>query len=84
VLVVQAEEESFDETWRLEEPDYRPLHYLGLDRYATLGSRLTAELRTSDEGAIELGETQEDRELREEAEAMERERRKREGEEEEA
>ena len=81
VLVVQAEEESFDETWRLEEPDYRPLHYLGLDRYATLGSRLTAELRTSDEGAIELGETQEDRELREEAEAMERERRKREGEE---
>ncbi|HEV8574519.1 MAG TPA: flavin reductase family protein [Dehalococcoidia bacterium] len=81
VLVVQAEEEAFDETWRIEDRDYRPLHYLGIDRYAVLGERLQAELRTTDEGAIELAESKEERERREEAEALERERRQREGEE---
>jgi hypothetical protein len=57
VLVVQADEEAFDETWLLDTPDYKPLHYLGLDRYGTLGSRLQAVLRTTDEGGIDLGET---------------------------
>jgi hypothetical protein len=80
VLVVQAEEEAFDETWRLEDRDYRPLHYLGIDRYAVLGDRLQAELRTTEEGAIELAESAEERERREEEEAKEAERRKREGE----
>jgi flavin reductase (DIM6/NTAB) family NADH-FMN oxidoreductase RutF len=82
VEVVQAESDSFDETWQVSDPDYRPLHYLGLDRYAVLGERLQAELRTSDEGAIELAETPEEREQREEEEARERERVQREGEEE--
>ena len=81
VLVVQAEPEAFDETWLIEEGDYRPLHYLGADRYAVLGDRLTAELRTSEEGAIELAPSQDERERREEEEAQERERRQREGEE---
>src|SRR5439155_8009482 len=49
VLVVQAEPEAFAETWLLEDPEYRPLHYLGLDRYGVLGERMVAELRTSDE-----------------------------------
>ena len=80
VLVVQAEAEAFDETWLLGEADYRPLHYLGLDRYAVLGERLQAQLRTTDEGAIELAETLEERERREEEEARERERAEREGE----
>jgi flavin reductase (DIM6/NTAB) family NADH-FMN oxidoreductase RutF len=80
VLVVQAEEEAFDETWRIEDRDYRPLHYLGVDRYAVLGDRMQAELRTSEEGAVELAETAEERERREEEEAKEAERRKREGE----
>ncbi len=79
-IVAQAESDSFDETWLLGDPDYRPLHYLGLDRYAVLGERLQAELRTTDEGAIELAETAEERERREEAEARERERAEREGE----
>jgi flavin reductase (DIM6/NTAB) family NADH-FMN oxidoreductase RutF len=79
VLVVQAEPEAFDETWLVDDPQYRPLHYLGSDRYAVLQERLQAELRTSDEGTIELAETQEEREKREEAEALERERLKREG-----
>lgn len=83
VLVVQAEEEAFNETWSAENADYRPLHYLGIDRYATLGNQLKAELRTTDEGAIDLGESEEEREQRLEAEAKERERIQREGEEQE-
>jgi flavin reductase (DIM6/NTAB) family NADH-FMN oxidoreductase RutF len=79
-LAVQAESDAFDETWLLGDPDYRPLHYLGIDRYAVLGERLQAELRTTDEGAIGLAETVEERERREEEEALERERREREGE----
>jgi flavin reductase (DIM6/NTAB) family NADH-FMN oxidoreductase RutF len=79
VLVVQATEEAFDETWTLNDPEYRPLHYLGGDSYAILGERLQAALRTTDEGAIELAESKEEREKREEAEALERERRQREG-----
>jgi len=64
----------------MEEPEYRPLHYLGIDRYAVLGERLTAELRTTEEGAIELAESPEERERREEEEAKEAERHRREGE----
>jgi flavin reductase (DIM6/NTAB) family NADH-FMN oxidoreductase RutF len=79
VLVVQAEEEAFDETWRLEDRKYRPLHYLGVDRYAVLGEPMQAELRTTEEGAVELAESAEERERREEEEAKEAERRKREG-----
>jgi flavin reductase (DIM6/NTAB) family NADH-FMN oxidoreductase RutF len=79
VLVVQAEEEAFDETWRIEDREYRPLHYLGVDRYAVLGERLQAELRTTDEGTIELAESTEERERREEEEAKEAERKRREG-----
>jgi flavin reductase (DIM6/NTAB) family NADH-FMN oxidoreductase RutF len=81
VLAVHAEPEAFDETWLLGDSDYRPLHYLGSDRYAVLGDRLTAELRTTEEGAIELAESQDERERREEEEARERERRQREGDE---
>jgi len=81
VLVVLAESDSFDETWLVGDVDYRPLHYLGGDRYAVLGERLQAELRTTEEGAIELAETPEAQERREEEEARERERAEREGEE---
>src|SRR5207249_11704974 len=78
ILVVQAEPEAFDGTWLIEEPEYRPLHYLGIDRYAVLGERLTAELRTTEERAIELAESPEGRERREEEEAKEAERHRRE------
>jgi len=79
ILAVQAEPEAFDGTWLIEDPEYRPLHYLGIDRYAVLGDRLTAQLRTTEEGAIELAESPEERERREEEEAREAERRRREG-----
>jgi flavin reductase (DIM6/NTAB) family NADH-FMN oxidoreductase RutF len=80
IVAVQAEKEAFDETWLVEDPAYRPLHYLGFDRYATLGERLTAELRTTGEGTIDLEEAKEERERREEEEARGRERQEREGE----
>ncbi len=82
VLVVQAEAEAFEETWLVGDRDYRPLHYLGLDRYAFLAERLQAHLRTTEDGAIELEETPEERERREEEEALAREQAQREGEEE--
>jgi flavin reductase (DIM6/NTAB) family NADH-FMN oxidoreductase RutF len=81
VLVVQVEPEAFDETWTLGDPDYRPLHYLGVDQYATLGQRLTARLRTSHEGAIDFAEQPDERERRQEEEAREKERQQGEGEE---
>src|SRR5207253_10266939 len=69
ILVVQAEPEAFDGTWLIDNPEYRPLNYLGIDRYAVLGERLIAELRTTEEGAIELAESAEERERRKEEEA---------------
>ena len=79
VLVVEANEDAFEQTWTLEASDAKPLHYLGMDRYATLGALQQAELSTTDEGTIELAETKEEREQREEAEALEAERLRREG-----
>lgn len=79
VLVVQADEEAFEEAWKLKDQEYRPLHYLGANRYAILREAMEAELRTTEEGEIELGETEEEREKRKEAEAKEAERRQREG-----
>ncbi len=79
ILAAQADEEAFDETWSLDNPDYRPLHYLGLDRYANLARTLNPVLRTTEEGAIDLGESKEEQEQREETEARDRELRQREG-----
>jgi flavin reductase (DIM6/NTAB) family NADH-FMN oxidoreductase RutF len=42
VLAVQAEEAAYNETWLLEDPDERPLHYLGGFSYAALERRLEA------------------------------------------
>ncbi len=79
VLVVDAEEEAFEETWRAGESDYRPLHYLGLDRYGLLGETFQASLKTTEEGAIQMEETVEERERRQEEEAQRQEDARREG-----
>jgi flavin reductase (DIM6/NTAB) family NADH-FMN oxidoreductase RutF len=42
VAAVSADDEAFNETWLLTEPEARPLHYLGGNSYATLGTRLEA------------------------------------------
>jgi flavin reductase (DIM6/NTAB) family NADH-FMN oxidoreductase RutF len=73
VLAAQAEREAFEEAWLLEDADYKPLHYLGGELYAILGERRQAQLRTSEEGSVELEETTEERERREEEEARRRE-----------
>jgi flavin reductase (DIM6/NTAB) family NADH-FMN oxidoreductase RutF len=73
VLAVQVEREAFEEAWLLADDDLKPLHYLGGDLYAVLGERQQAKLRTTDEGAIELEQTAEERERREEEEALRRE-----------
>jgi len=73
VLAAQAEREAFEDAWLLADDDLKPLHYLGSDLYAILGERQQAKLRTTEEGAIDLGETAEERERREEEEALRRE-----------
>jgi flavin reductase (DIM6/NTAB) family NADH-FMN oxidoreductase RutF len=73
VLAAQAEGEAFEEAWLLEDDDYKPLHHLGGELYAILGERRQAQLRTSEEGSVELGETAEEKERREEEEARRRE-----------
>jgi flavin reductase (DIM6/NTAB) family NADH-FMN oxidoreductase RutF len=70
VVAVQADREAFEETWTLADPDHKPLHYLGIDRYAILAEPLEGQLRATEEGAIELGETKEDKERRQEEEAQ--------------
>ena len=42
VLAVTAEEEAYNETWLLDDPDERPLHYLGGNSYAAMERRLEA------------------------------------------
>jgi flavin reductase (DIM6/NTAB) family NADH-FMN oxidoreductase RutF len=42
VLAVTAEVEAYNETWLLNDPDERPLHYLGGFSYAALERRLEA------------------------------------------
>ena len=64
VLAAQAEAEAFEEAWLLADDDYKPLHYLGGELYAILGERRQAQLRTSEEGTVELEETAEERERR--------------------
>jgi flavin reductase (DIM6/NTAB) family NADH-FMN oxidoreductase RutF len=62
VVAAQAEKDAFDETWLLTDPEERPLHYLGVNFYATLGDRLEARIpepadikRDVEEGAAMVG-----------------------------
>lgn len=43
VLVAWAESEAFDDTWRLDPPEARPLHLLGGTHYAALERRIVLE-----------------------------------------
>ncbi len=44
VAAVQAEQDAFDGTWLLADPEERPLHYLGVNFYSLLGERLEARI----------------------------------------
>ena len=72
VLAVQAEKDAFDETWLLADPEERPLHYLGINRYAILSDVLEARIpaasdikRDVEAGAAELIDEEESAERRE-------------------
>jgi len=51
VLAASADAEAFDETWLLEDDDEKPLHYLGVNRYALLGQRIEARIPKPEEEA---------------------------------
>ncbi|MEX1255277.1 MAG: flavin reductase family protein [Dehalococcoidia bacterium] len=86
VVAAQAEKDAFDETWLLTDPELKPLHYLGLNRYALLGDVLEARVpkaegEESTEEQVEAGVDEaggETRERRERA-ANDAEHRRREG-----
>ena len=56
VLAASADAEAFDQTWRLEDDDEKPLHHLGANRYALLGQRMEARIPKPDEGEESLAE----------------------------
>lgn len=80
VARVQADDDAYAQQWLLREPDYSPLTFIGGRRYAVIGEPLDAEFQVDVNGGLVI-ETVEERERREEAEALERERRTAEGEE---
>jgi len=75
VVAAQAEQDAFDDTWLLTDPEDRPLHYLGVNVYATLGDRLEARIpepadikRDVEEGAATIGDAEEAEQRREQSE----------------
>jgi len=84
VMAASVDDEAFDETWLLADDDHKPLHYLGLNRYAILGEKLEARVpQPAEEPEERLEEAVEeqlelDRE-EEEKRREEEERRRREG-----
>ncbi len=44
VAAASVEQDAFDETWLLADPEERPLHYLGVNYYAILGERMEARI----------------------------------------
>ena len=84
VVAASVDDEAFDETWLLADDDHKPLHYLGLNRYAILGEKLEARVpQPAEEPEERLEEAVEeqlelDRE-EEEKRREEEERRRREG-----
>ncbi len=56
VLAASADAEAFDETWLLEDDDEKPLHYLGVNRYALLGQRMEARIPKPEEAEKSLEE----------------------------
>lgn len=86
VVAAQVEKEAFDETWLLTDPDLKPLHYLGLNRYALLDELLEArvpqaEAEASAEEQVEEGVERAGDELEQQRDrkAREAERRRKEG-----
>jgi flavin reductase (DIM6/NTAB) family NADH-FMN oxidoreductase RutF len=80
VVKVQALDEAYAQTWKLEERRFSPLAYIGGTTYAVIGNRREVSFEVDVAGRLG-GETAEEREEREEHEARERELREAEGDE---
>jgi hypothetical protein len=75
VVAVQAEKDAFDGTWLLTDPEEKPLHYLGVNFYSTLGERMEARIpaaadikRDVEAGSAELVDEEESAKRREDDE----------------
>jgi flavin reductase (DIM6/NTAB) family NADH-FMN oxidoreductase RutF len=75
VVAVSAESDAFSDVWALDDPEEKPLHYLGVNFYATLGERLEARIPTAadiksdvDAGTATLSDDAEAARRREESE----------------
>ncbi len=73
IAAVSAEKDAFDDAWLLDDPEQKPLHYLGVNFYATLGARMEARIpqsadikRDVEAGAAQLADEQETEQRREE------------------
>jgi flavin reductase (DIM6/NTAB) family NADH-FMN oxidoreductase RutF len=73
IAAVSAEKDAFDDTWLLDDPEQKPLHYLGVNFYATLGARMEARIpqsadikRDVEAGAAQLSDEEETEQRREE------------------
>ncbi len=77
VVAVQAEEAAYNEVWLLDDPEERPLHYLGGTWYAALERRLEARppAQATPDYARELEERAREMEERAAEERAEREER---------
>jgi flavin reductase (DIM6/NTAB) family NADH-FMN oxidoreductase RutF len=81
VAAASVEQDAFaDGVWLLADPEERPLHYLGINYYATLGDRLEARIpqaadikRDVEAGAAELEDEESAARRREERERAEEE-----------
>ena len=75
VVAAQVEGDAFDETWLLNDPEEKPLQYLGLNYYSLPGERLVARIpapadvkRDVEAGIAEMGSEDEIEQRREDAE----------------
>ena len=81
VVAAQAEKDAFDETWKLDDPELKPLHYLGVNHYGVLSGRMEARIPTQadikrdvEDGAATVADAEETEQRREEAERASEER----------
>jgi flavin reductase (DIM6/NTAB) family NADH-FMN oxidoreductase RutF len=75
VVAASADKDAFDETWLLDDPELKPLHYLGVNFYGMLGERLAARIpaaadikRDVEAGTATLSDADEGAERREQSE----------------
>ena len=80
VLQVQAIEEAYAENWQLKDHSLKPLSFLGGSIYAQVDNLQNVEFETDEHGVL-ISENAEERERREENEALEHDARLKEGDE---